>query len=230
MMRKLLSVLVISLIFAACGCDDDSTGIDDAIDAATFVALVDNDTLVYLQIDTVVTIDSTYTVVVTQDFFQVTVHEDDGQWIFRHDGDPALNILIGAEAAMLNAYWRQDDTTEIVTYFAEPPVLLHRELIVGDTWSGYTPSYTGANGSLRLPIYFANFGFHFVKTFVGPETVTITAGQFAAYRYDMELFINTDDSLPVANVTEYYARDIGLVRLVWRGGGLTRVLSLVRDS
>jgi hypothetical protein len=163
-------------------------------------------------------------------FDTITVTGSGDQWVFRHDSDPGINIKIGSQSVLVEGYRRNDDTVEIVTYFAEPPALLHRNLSPGDSWTGYTPSYTSASGSLRMPLYFANFGFHFERTYVGVEPVTVTSGEYSAHKYRAELFINPGDSLPVARIVEYYVRNLGLVRVQFRGGGLIRTLSLVHPS
>jgi len=231
-MRKLLvlTVLFAGLLLVSCGEDGSPTTADLTVDGASLLRLVNNDTLIYLRTDTAVYIDSTYHYDVTESFDTITITGSGDEWVFRRGADPGINVKIGSQSVLLAGYRRNDDTVEIVTYFAEPPTLVHRSLSAGDTWTGYTPSYTSASGSLRMPLYFANFGFHFERTYVGVEPVTVTSGEYNAYKYESDLFINAGDSLPVAHVVEYYALNLGLVRVQFRGGGLIRTLSLVDPS
>ena len=221
---------MLAAALAGCGEEDPVSGPDRVSDGAALLRLVDGDTLRYFRVDTTVTIDSMYHIETDQGTMQIVIEGDGEDWVFRHGSDPAINVRRSGEAVLISGYWRHDDSTENIVYFAEPSVLVKRDLVPGQWWDGYTPSFSTPQGSRRVPVYFANFGFYFVKTYRGTESVTVPMGTFTAHRYDTELFVHGGDSTAVARVAEHYVYNLGLVRSRFEGGGLTRTIVMVGDS
>ena len=86
--------------------------------------------------------------------------------------------------------------------------------------------YTSDSGSRRFAFVYGYFGFHSRKTYRGTAQVFVPGFAGEAHRFDVELFINPGDSLPVASAVEYYASGTGLVKWEFHGEGFTRVLVL----
>jgi hypothetical protein len=229
-MRRLVIFAILLLPaagFIGCGEEGAPSGPDRVADGAALLRLVDGDTLRYFRVDTIVTIDSMYHIRTDQGTMEITIDGAGDDWVFRHGSDPAINVKRTPTAVLVSGYWRHDDSTENIVYFTEPSILVKRSLVLNETWEGYTPSFSTPLGSRRVPVYFANFGFYFVKTYRGTEPVTVPGGTYTAHRYETELYLNAGDSLAVAQVTEHYVYNLGLVRSRFEGGGLTRVLVLV---
>ncbi len=230
LVRKYPSLVALGILFVmflvGCGEEEGPTA-PVPLDGAMLVGLAANDTLRYYQVDSVVTIDTTYRVDVTEQEFIATTSGGGDEFVYSFGREPLVNVLRTAESVLINGYWRSDESTLVITYFADPPVLLHRNLVPGDTWDGYMPSYSVPPDYSRLPIYFAHFGFYFQKTYQGTEHVIVPSGEYTAHRYDSRLYINPGDSVAAAIVTEHFVPNFGLVRYTFRGGGLTRVLARV---
>ncbi|MEA2030696.1 MAG: hypothetical protein U9N55_03760 [candidate division Zixibacteria bacterium] len=223
---RLIAISLLMFLLVSCGEESSSpTQTDGSIDGASLLGLVDGGTLTYLQSDTVVTPD--YLIETSETMITVSVSGSDDDWIISHNNHSPITLKLSLESVLVNSYQYGDSTI----YFPEPPALLKREISEEQTWSGYTPVYSDSLGEERYTDIFINYGFSFNKTYKGTELVTVTAGEFDAYRFDVELFLEQDDSTPVANITEYYAKDIGLVKYQLKNAaGLTRVLSLIEHE
>lgn len=228
MLRLLVVCILTGLLVLSCGEEDNGTGPDGVIDGASLLGLADSTVLLYLKVDSVVVIDSTYRIDVTSDLYQVLVTGSDNDWMLHPESGPSISIKLTGESVFINGYAYFDSADFVLTYFAEPSLLLRRELIENDPWSGLTPPYATVAGDFLLPTYVANFGFYFTRTYLGREDITVVAGDYTAHRFDTKLFLNAADTVSVMDVTEYFVPGTGLVKRQLKGAGLTRVLSLVR--
>jgi len=228
---RLLLILLLGclLTLTSCGEEGGPTSASQNLDGASLLGLTNNHTLRYLKTDTLVYIDSTYHFDITEDTVQFVITGSANEWVIRAEDDRGLNIELDAQSVLLAGFRRIEDSVEVAYFFANRPAKVHRALTPGDSWTGYTPSFTTATGSLRLPLYFANFGFYFSRTYEGVESISAATGDYAAHKYHSDLFLNQDDQSPVALVDEHYAPNVGLVRLQFRGGGLVRTLSLIQS-
>jgi len=217
-------------LLLGCGEDDVILSPLERLDGASLLGLVNNRTLIYLQTDTVVSFDPTYSVTVTTSSQVIKINGSGSDWMIKDGDNPLINLKLTNESVIQNGYWRTVDDHDSLFYFAEPPILMARSLASERSWEGYTPFYETDTSSLSLLFYYAYFGFHFEKQFVDNVHLLLPAGSFDAYRFDVSLFVNSSDTIPVVRISEYYAPAIGLVKLHLRGGALSRTLSLVDVS
>jgi hypothetical protein len=151
-------------------------------------------------------------------------------WVIKDGDNPLINLKLTNESVIQNGYWRMVDDHDSLFYFAEPSILMTRSLAADRGWDGYTPFYETDTSSLSLLFYYCYFGFHFEKQFVDSVHLLLPAGSFTACRFDVSLFDNPFDTIPVVRISEYYAPAIGLVKLHLKGGPLSRTLSLIDVS
>lgn len=214
-------------LLLGCGKENVVTSPLDHLDGASLLGLVNNRTMNYLQTDTIVLIDSTYSVTVTTSSRVIKISGGGNGWIIK-DGDlPLVNLKLTNESVIQNGYWRAVDGHDSLFYFAAPPVVMHRSLSGGGGWDGYTPSYETDSSSLVLLFYYCYFGFFFEKQYAENVHLLLPAGSFDTYRFDVDLFVNPSDTTPVVQIKEYYAPAVGLVKLHLKAGALKRTLSLV---
>lgn len=227
-MRSLLALLLsISLVIVVVGCDeseDTPTSSVAGLDGADLINLEDGQTLTFLQTDTIT--DTNLSVSVDTVSRNLTFHGAGADWVLNDRNEPLANLKLNDGSITLNGYWRTDGGTPSLTYFAVPPVIMPRQL-TGEEWQGHVPKIDLGEGSQPYPFAFAHFGFYFTKRFVGRELIQLPAGSFNAYRFDVTLYHNAYDTIPAANVREYYYPNIGLVQLNFVGGPTNRTLSLV---
>ncbi len=224
--RSIVLIVLLVLSVAGCGSDGSRNTTGSSSDALTWLGLVDGRTLTYFQIDSLVTLDPSYQLTVTQSTFDISISGSGDDWVINRPQKPGINLKLGSNSALINGFWHFG-TTSTLTYFAQPIIVMPRYPIINKTWSGFTPFYVGDSGNQSIPFYIANFGFYFDKTFKGVETVLVTAGEFDANRFDVLLYANEFDTAPVAEISEFYVPSIGIVKKVMRGGGLTRTLVLI---
>jgi len=225
-------LLTVSCLFVA-GCGEESStpasssGLGGS-DGANLLGLTNNRTLTYLQTDTIVVVDSTYEVTVPPPVTNVVkVSGSSKDWVVDVNDVPALNFKLTNQSVLLNGYWDQREGHNSLFYFAVPPIIMNRSLKANDPWAGYTPFFGTETENQRRPIYNCYFGFFFTRTYIGREEVIVPAGQFQAWRFEVELFTGEFDQVPSATVVEHYVSGTGLARLHWRGGSLNRTLSLI---
>lgn len=232
-MKFLVACLGIMLCLLTVGCGEESSTTaslsgSSGSDGANLMGLINNRTLTYLQTDTIVIVDPNYEITVPPPATTIiTVAGSSNDWIVSVDDVPSLNLKLTSQSVLLNGYWDQRGSSDHLFYFAVPPILMNRSLKADEPWSGFTPFFGTETENLRRPIYNCYFGFFFTRTYTGREEIIVTAGQFQAWRFDVELFTGEFDQVPAATVVEHYVTGTGLVRLHWRGGSLNRTLSLI---
>lgn len=214
------------------GCGEDDVVISplERLDGASLLGLANGRSLNYLQTDTVVSIDPIYSVTVTTSSRAVRIGGGGSDWVVKKGDSPLINLKLTNESVIQNGYWRTIDGHDSVFYFATPPVIMSRSLASEPSWDGYTPFFETDTSSLSLLFCYAYFGFHFEKQFIENVHLLLPAGSFDTYRFDVSLFVDPSDTVPVVRISEYYAPGIGLVKLRLKGGPLTRTLSLIDVS
>ena len=228
MVSRAIILCLTILLLVSCGEEsDNATQSTSSTDGTDLMGLVDGATLTYLQIDTLITFTPSFNVETSETLTVVTVAGNGNDWAISHDNHHPLTLKLSSESVLITGYWKADVGGDARVYFAIPPVLLKQDISAEQSWSGYTPMHSDSLGEKRYPDIFVNYGFYFSKTYEGAESVTVTAGEFVAHRFDIELFLESGDNLPVAYISEYYAPDVGLIKYCLKGGGLTRVLSLI---
>ncbi len=223
----IVAVLLAGTILPGCGEDDSIVSSRDQLDGVTLLGLVNNRTLTYLQTDTVVTIDSTYSISVTTSSEVIRLSAAGGNWTIK-DGDvPLLSLKVTSESVIQNGYWRKVNGHDSLIYFPAPPVVMTRSPSRHPAWQGFVPFFDTDAGSEARFFFYSYFGFYFSKEYRGTADLIVPAGAFTTHRFDVDLFVSQSDTLPAVQISEYYAPSVGLVQLQLRGGPLKRTLSLV---
>ena len=236
MFKKIIifTVLVLSsLFFLSCGESniptDNNTNADESPtnyeDGFNLMGFADSRSLVYLKVDTVTSLDSTYSIDVTNSFITFSFSGNGEDWIIKKDGKPYNNLKISEFSILLNGCWETINETEVINYFSVPPMIMPREIIKDSIWSGYFPSFEETDSTFLF--YNAYYGFYFKKQFVGIERIIIPAGEFDAYRFDVDLFDSEFSDSPVIRIQEYYVPSLGMVKHQLTGGPLKQSMSLI---
>lgn len=222
-----LLLLGLIALAGAIGCDGgsdvaDSSGFDDSAD---LLGLTNNCTLVYLRTDSIR--DSLFNLHVStaQDTFIITGGQDD--WIIGTTAQPVVSLKISDHWVIQNGYWPQLGGSPEIVYFAVPPMMMIRQLTSGAAWDGYFPLYRLGSEEVQHLFFTSYFGFHFSKSYSGQTQLSVPAGVFNAYAFQVLLFQTYDAIEPAATAHEYYVPDVGLVQLRFQAGAFKRVLSLV---
>ena len=230
--KQFMAALMIVGVLLAAGCSDDDSSPNRSgtagIDGANLIGLASDRVLTFLQTDTIT--DSSLSVSIAVSQRSLTVTGSGSDWIINDGDNPVANLKLNDESITLNGYWRTDQGTPSLSYFAVPPVMMPRDLSNGDVWSGYTPEINLGSGNEPFTFAFCYFGFFFTKEYVGRQLIQLPAGSFEAYRFDVQLFRNYADALPAAEIQEYYDPAVGLVQLNFRGGPTNRTLSLINSQ
>ena len=227
-----IAFILLSLFFLSCGEDniptDNNTNLEESPttyeDGFNLMGFADGRSFNYLKIDTVTSLDSIYSIDVTSSLITFSFSGNDEDWITKKDEVPYNNLKISEFSILLNGYWKTIDETEVINYFSVPPMIMPREITKDINWSGYFPSFETDSTFL---FYNAYYGFYFDKQFVGIERIIIPAGEFDAYRFDVDLFDSEFSNSPVIQIQEYYVPFLGMVKHQLTGGPLKQSLSLI---
>ncbi len=236
-MKRLLVLILllapVALMPFVTGCDsDDDTpnGPNTTIDGLNLLGLIDDHALEYFQIDTTMTLDPLETIVETT-IETLTVSGAGDDWVIWDNGQRRMNLKISASYVLQNGYWYRDGLADDLAYFPTPAILMMRDLGGSPSWETYIPPFVVDSVSQTFPNFFTYFGFYVKKSYMGVEEVLVPAGAFDAHRFDVELFANTYDSIPIATSVEYYAPSIGMVKQkVEARPTFVRTLNLVRSQ
>ena len=236
-MNKISYAFVICLliiVMAGCGADNDggptsspSGSSTISNEGAQLMGLTNNRNLYYMQIDTIISMDSVYHTDFDTSYYMISISGTSDDWIIRVDNQPMINLLVSDPYVLQNGYWSEINGRDSLRYFADPPIVMPQSIKKDDSWSGFTPFYQGDSEEYKRQFYNYYFGFYFTRTYTGTEEVILPSGVFDAVRIDVDLFLDKSSTTPEATVVEYYASGIGLVKLVWRGVSLKRTISLV---
>ncbi|MDH3890925.1 MAG: hypothetical protein OEV49_07545 [candidate division Zixibacteria bacterium] len=233
--RPYIAVLFIRLLlvglFAAgflIGCGEEggpSGSSGGALDGLDLLGLEDGRSLVYIRIDSIR--DSSFNLYVSTSYDTFTITGDLEDWAIGNNHQPIISLKVSDQSVIQNGYWPLTVGTPQITYLPVPPVMMPRQLSATDSWGGYVPLLQVGLEDVQHLFYYSYFGFHHSKSYVAHPQVTVPAGSFGAYQFDVRLYQRYDDTDPVAIVREYYVPNIGLVRLDISGGSFKRVLSLI---
>lgn len=234
--RLFISLIFISLLLA-CSSNNPS-GPDPGISAASMLGLTDGRALQYSQIDTTITF--TYDPDISPDPIRVvsdttqtrtiTISQDESNWIIQDGLTPKLNLIVSGDYVLHNGFYSNLGAGDTLVYFQTPAILMSNSPALDDSWSYSTGPYETVNDSLTINFYLAYFGYHATKTFVGKEEIIVTAGAFKTYRFEVDLFLGSLNTMPVAHATEWFAADIGLIKLRFEDSGFIRTLVLLQKS
>ena len=230
MFRYSILVVILCGLALALGCTENgsSTAPDKSSDGTQLLGLVNARTLEYLQTDTVTTFVPDYHVTVTTTILKVRITGGDADWVISVDTRPVINLKLSDPYILQNGYWRPGATGDTLVYFPEPAIVMVHSVGGSSNWKTYTPMYFTGSGSTAWVVFNAYFGFYLEKKFTTKEQLLLPAGTFTASRFDVDLFTNQSDTTAVANSVEYYAPAVGLAKLVFKGQGLNRTLSLIK--
>ena len=236
MFAKLFILLIfISLIFACSS--DNPTGPGVGINATSMIGLSDGSVLQYKQTDTTITY--VYNPDISPDPIRVVTTDPpetriismelaESNWIIKDGLIPMLNLIVSGGYVLHNGLYPDYDISDSLVFFNSPAKIMIDSPELEESLSYSTGKYESSGESFITSFYFAHFGYSATKTFVGQEEVLVTAGAFNAYRFEVDLFLNSTDTIPTAHATEYYSPEIGLVKLRFEDAGFIRTLILVQ--
>ncbi len=225
-MRKFIyAILICSFLIVGCEDSDNFVNTPQNVDGLSLLGLVNGRTLVYIQTDTTIDIE-TFAITVTETNQSVLITGTGDDWIIHRGTDKLINLKVGTSSVIQNGYWKEINGLDSLIYFASPPLIMERSLNSNLEWEFFTPFYRPDTTAMFLPFYYANFGYNAVKEYVGIETIITPAGEFDSYKFDLLLYSTAFGSEPIASVSEYFVPQIGLVKQEIKIGSLSRSLVL----
>ncbi len=230
-MRKLIICCILLGMLIITGCEDSNNILDTpkTIDGLSLLGLSNGRTLVYIQTDTVISLDPIF-ISTTDTTLSILITGADNDWIIHNGVEKLINLKVASGSIIQNGYWKNINGQDSLIYFASPPLLMERTLNSDLSWTYYTPFYQSDTSPEYFPFYYANFGFKVIKEYKGIETIITPAGEFDSSRFDLLLYTTAYGNDPIAEASEYYVPNIGLVKQDFNIGALKRSLILANYS
>lgn len=221
-----------SILVGGCGEQDSDGPVQSQTPAPpthtegiALMGLVDGLTLQYLQTDTVILIDSVYSVSVSTTTLKIEVSGSGPEYLISSDRVKWMNYRSSDHNILFNGYWKTTFSRDSLYFFPEPPSIMPRRVIDSVELTGFTPAY--GSDATRI-FYNSYFGFFFSKKFVRKTRLSLPAGEFDCFQFDVQLFTDQSMKNPLILVSEYYSVGLGLVKQTLVGGSLKRTLSLTK--
>jgi len=228
LVKRVGLIMILLALYLGLACDEKNNPADseETTEGLNLLGLVNNRTLNYFQIDTVTLIPS-FDIEIDSSNFTIRISGAGNNWVIKDHEQPLINMLVSNNYILQNGFWRDINGTDTLFYFPLPSVVMMRSFQTNTYWDDITPRLTTDTGDIRYPFYNCYFGFYYEKAYVGTKALTLTPGEFTAYRFDVNLYLNQTDSLPVATASEYYSPSVGLVKIIFNGQGLKRNIYLI---
>lgn len=230
MFRMIVCLLVLCLSMVV-GCDKSTEATPEVFypDGAYLLGLTRNHTLTYLVYDSIVTYFPQYTVTVdTSELSIALTLRGNNRVELAADGAAHDLLTIDSYAVLHTAQIDPTAAPADTIYFYPTPTVMLRTYGIGSSWSGITPPFTADTSAERRSLLFLNYGYRTERSFVGQERIILPTGSFDAYHFDAYLFpdeVTTDTVF----TDEYYAPNVGLVKLESRAAGSRRLIILLQD-
>lgn len=136
-----------------------------------------------------------------------------------------------AGAGVLHSGQIRTDIIPRDTLFYYPtPMILPRQFR-DEPWQIFTPAYVADSAQIKRSLLFLNYGYLTEREYVEPVEVILPTGSYNAYYYQSLIYDDEMAVLPVMTADEYYAPDVGLVKLVLHiGDHSQRLIILLEDE
>ncbi len=227
-MYRITIAIFLIMIFVAVGCDksSESPPVVDYPDSADLLGLKRNHTLHYVIYDSIVTYIPDYSVTIDTTDLSLEITEGEGNQVeLTVDGTPHDVLTVDPLGVLHTGLIRYDVNPPETLFYTPTPIIMPREYAIGSSWSVISPQYDEKSALL-----FLNYGYLTQRTFEGKIDIVLPTNSYESYYFKSCLFFNETSPDTMMVVDEYYADNVGLVKLLSRGGGSRRLIILLDDE
>jgi len=233
-MKHVVLIALAVLMLAASGCDKST----DPVEVVPFppgdklLGLTGDHTLHYIVYDSTVVYYPAYSVNVdTTDMMVDITHGQGNQYRLSIDGAAHDLLTVDTRGVLHSGQIRSYIIPQDTVFYVPTPVLMPAPMSSVTPWTVATPEVMTASGEERRSLLFLNYGFFTQRTFEAIADVILPTSSYTAYRFQALLFYDentVDDTLMI--IDEYYAVDVGLVKLEAHSDNSHRLIILLDDN
>jgi hypothetical protein len=227
-MWRLVFILLMLLMILPSGCDKSSEPPEEVSfpDSADLLGLRRNHTLEYIIYDSLVTYFPDYAVSVdTTELVLDIAPGEKNQVELSVNGAPRDVLTIDALGILHTARIDPQAIPPDTQFFTPTPVIMPRHYTSGSTWSVVSPQYDS-----KASILYLYDGYFTQRKFMEKTDVILPTSSYEAFHFRSHLFVDEASPDTLVTVDEYYAADVGLIRLLSRAGGSRRLIILLDDN
>ncbi len=225
-------ILILLLIFVSgCSKSDEATQPVIYPSAASLLGLTRNHQLDYIIFDSLVTVwPDSVTVVHDTNGLTIGIARGTGnQFTLSVGGTPQSLLLTDPLGVMHAGQIRlQAIPPDTIRYFPTP-LLLPNQYHTGIVWSYSTPDFAGSGTAEKKTALYLNHGYRTERSFQGNELILLPSGSFSTYHFKSILFLDDSSADTAMIVDEFFAPDIGPVKIEARFGLSQRLIILLDD-
>lgn len=230
---KISGLMLIFIMAGLAGCNKSDDPIQPVTypSAASLLGLNRTHQLDYIIFDSLVTI-WPESVTVVHDTTNITIGITRGtgnQVELTIDGSPQALLLTDQLGVIHSGQIRPQAIPPDTIRYLPTPLLVPNQFHTGTAWSYSTPDFAGTGGDEKKTVLYLNHGYRTVRDFYGTELILLPSGSYDTYHFRSHLFLGEDLADTAMVVDEYFAQDIGPVKIVARFGLSQRLIILLDD-
>lgn len=231
MKRIVFGLVCLMTVIVGCNGSSDPTAPVTFAGGVELLGLTDTHELRYVIYDSTITYLPVYSVTVdtTETTMQITPGQ--GGTVELGIDNIAHDLLTIDDIGVLHSgQIRPAAIPEDTIIFFPTPVVMRQNLTVGETLGVTSPAYLQDSVSRRMSLFFLNYGYHTLRTFVGKTQIVVPISSYDAYHFTTAIMLDADATDTVMTCDEYYAPDVGLVKMEARAPGSRRLIILLEDN
>jgi hypothetical protein len=234
-MCRIFLLIVMMLLMTVVGCDksSESTPPENNPDGANLLGLTRDHQLHYVIYDSIVSIsfDDPDTVYFDTSYLDLQIALGQSNQVeLNINGVPHDLLTIDDLGVLHSGQIRPAAQPPDTLFFYPTPIIMPRILSHGTTWYIESPPFTGDSGDVKRTLLYFNYGYFTERRYVGRENVILPTSSYEAYHFQSLLFYDEYSSDTLINVDEYYAANVGLVKLIARVNRDQRLIILLEDE
>jgi len=199
--------------------------------AQSILGLTRDHQLHYLVFDSIVSYVPYYRVEVDTNEFILTVTRGTDQTVaLSYDGRPRDLLAIDNVGVLHSGQIRPDAAPPDTLFYVPTPVIIPQNYYGLSSHALYTPLLMTDSGYQRLSTLFFNYGFFTRRTFLQETQIVLPTSSYTAYRFRAYLFLDDTVADTAMVVDEFYAAEVGLVKLDAVASGMHRLIILLEDD
>ncbi|MEZ5360153.1 MAG: hypothetical protein R3F48_15155 [Candidatus Zixiibacteriota bacterium] len=231
MKHVLFCLIGLMIVLTGCSSSSDPTAPVNFAGGSVLLGLTGAHELRYVIYDSTITYLPVYSV--TVDTTEVTMQITPGQnstYELGIDGDAHDLLTVDAIGVLHSGQILPDAIPEDTLIFYPTPVLMRQSLTVGAINAVTSPYYMDNGTARRMSLFFLNYGYHTLRKFVGQSQIVVPIASYNAYHFQTALMLDENATDTVMTCDEYYAPNVGLVKMEARAPGSHRLIILLEDD
>lgn len=230
--HPIAALLIVVALAVGCDRSSDSSPEENNPDAAYLLGLNRNHELRYIVYDSIVTVspDST-TVTLDTTVLDIAITRGSGNEVeLAASGLPHDLLTVDPSGILHSGQIRPAAMPPDTLFFYPTPVIMPRSFVIGGTWSFVSPPYRQGADEVRKTLLYLTYGFFTERRYLGRVDLILPTSSYSTYHFRSALFDDESSLDTLMTIDEYYAAEVGPVKMLSRFGRSRRLIILLDDQ